>query len=64
MSDDDGEDGLTEEEYDASVATLTSLATSLDADCVLLRRKTCIKGAAAQYLVRKKVDEHDFLEIR
>ncbi|KAK6638253.1 GTP-binding protein 1 [Polyplax serrata] len=59
-----GEDGLSEEEFEASAATLTSLATSLDADCVLLRRKQYGKGMSAQYLVRKKVDEHDFLEIR
>lgn len=58
------EDGLSEEEFEASAATLTSLASSLDADCVLLRRKQCGKGMAAQYLIRKKVDEHDFLEIR
>lgn len=36
----------------------------MDADCVLLRRRPCNKGLAAQYLVRRRVDEQDFLEIR
>lgn len=58
------EDGLSVEEFEASAATLASLAASLDADCVLLRKKQYAKGLAAQYLVRKRVDEHDFLEIR
>lgn len=58
------EDGLSEEEFEAAEATLTLLTASLDADCVLLRRKPCNKGQAAQFLVRRRVDEHDFLEIR
>lgn len=61
---DDGESGLKEDEYDASVATLQSLAATLDADCVLLRQRKTEQGLAGQYLVRKRVVQQDFLEIR
>lgn len=61
----DGEDnGLESDEYDASVATLQSLAATLDADCVELRQRPAEKGMTGQYLVRKRVDQSDFMEIR
>ncbi|XP_037094162.1 GTP-binding protein 1-like [Pollicipes pollicipes] len=59
-----GEAGLSQDEYDASVATLQSLATTLDADCVLLREKKVEGGITGQYLVRKRADEQDFMEVR
>ena len=52
------------DEYEASVATLQSLAETLDADCVLLRNKKGEQGMTGQYLVRRRVIEQDFLEIR
>ena len=61
---DGGESGLIPDEYDAAVATLQSLASTLDADCVLLRNKKGEEGITGQYLVRKRVIEQDFLEIR
>lgn len=61
---DDGESGLKEDEYDASVATLQSLAATLDADCVLLRQRKGEQGLTGQYLVRRRVVQQDFLEIR
>lgn len=61
----DGVDsGLETEEYAASVATLQSLATTIDADAVLLRERKGEKGLTSQYLVRKRVDTSDFMEIR
>lgn len=64
IAEDDGESGLKEDEYDASVATLQSLAATLDADCVLLRQRKTEQGLAGQYLVRRRVVQQDFLEIR
>lgn len=61
---DDSVSGLAEEEYEASVATLKSLADTLDADCVLLREKKNKTGTQGQYLVRKKADAEDFMEVR
>lgn len=55
---------MKEDEYDASVATLQSLATTLEADCVLLRQRKVDLGLTGQYLVRKRLDQQDFLEIR
>lgn len=59
---DDGS-GLTNDEFEASMATLHSLAATQDADCVLLREKTGVT-CTAQYLVRKRLESQDFLEIR
>lgn len=56
--------GLEPEEYDASLATLQSLAASLNADCVELRTRKGEKGMTGQYLVRQRLDEQDFMEIR
>lgn len=60
---DDGT-GLTNDEFEASVATLHSLAATQDADCVLLREKNEGATFTAQYLVRKRLESQDFLEIR
>jgi GTPase len=56
--------GLEPEEYAAAQATLQSLATTLEADCVELRQRKGEKGQTGQYLVRRRVDEQDFMEIR
>jgi GTPase len=60
----DGGEGLDEGDYAASVATLQSLAATLNADCVELRQKKTKQGMSGQYLIRKKMDESDFMEIR
>ncbi|TRY73243.1 hypothetical protein TCAL_07399 [Tigriopus californicus] len=69
----DGEDGtvsdrgLTEDEFQASEATLQSIAATLDAECVQLRGHACEENAAkktAQFLIRRRYDEKDFMEIR
>ncbi len=56
--------GLSEEELAASLATVQSLATASGADMVQLRQRTMEGGAAAECLVRRKVEEDDFLEVR
>lgn len=61
---DGGECGLEDDEYEAAVATLQSLAAALETDCVCLRERKMEKGMTGQFLIRKKVEEHDFLEIR
>lgn len=61
----DGEDnGLEPDEYAASVATLQSLATTFNADCVELRQRPSDKGMTGQYLIRRRLDQTDFMEIR
>ncbi|XP_002736315.1 GTP-binding protein 1-like [Saccoglossus kowalevskii] len=61
----DGSDsGLTSDELAASVATLQSISTQLEADMVLLRERTIQGGLLAEYLVRMKPDDQDFYEIR
>lgn len=69
-SDEDGAEdaGLKTMDYDASVATLQSIAMSLDSDCVLLRERILSGGInnsteippdarrTGQYLLRKKAD--------
>lgn len=64
LSADDSVCGLPEEEYEASVATLKSLADTLEADCVLLRERKSKTGTQGQFLVRRKADSQDFMEVR
>ncbi|KAK2142972.1 hypothetical protein LSH36_891g02046 [Paralvinella palmiformis] len=56
--------GLNEDDMHASVATLESMAASLNADCVVLRQRLEKAGTVAEYLVRKRADEKDFMEVR
>lgn len=55
---------MTEEDYKASVATLESIATTLEADCVILRERSSECGIIGQYLIRHRAEEEDFVEIR
>ncbi|XP_021933166.1 GTP-binding protein 1 isoform X1 [Zootermopsis nevadensis] len=64
VGEDGSESGLKQDEYDASVATLQSLGATLEADCMLLRQRKVEEGVTGQYLVRRRVDQQDFLEIR
>ncbi|XP_031634585.1 GTP-binding protein 1 [Contarinia nasturtii] len=61
---DNEENGLQSDEYAASVATLQSLAATLNADCVELRQRPSDKGMTGQFLIRRRVDQDDFMEIR
>ncbi|KAG7177355.1 GTP-binding protein 1-like, partial [Homarus americanus] len=53
---DDSVCGLPEDEYEASVATLKSLADTLEADCILLREKKSKTGTQGQVAVVGNVD--------
>lgn len=64
IGEDGSDNGLDNEEYLASLATLQSLAATLNADCVELRQRKGEKGTTGQYLIRQRVDETDFMEIR
>lgn len=55
--------GLTKDDFDASVATLQSIADSLEASMIQLRVRGNDK-LTAQYLIRKRAPEQDFTEIR
>lgn len=61
---DGGDKGLAEDDFEASEQTLHLLATTINADVVLLRKKKEEKGLTAKFLVRKRVDISDFMEIR
>ena len=58
-------EGINEEEMQASVATLRSIADILEADCNMLRVKPCDGDKRTeQWLVRSMADTRDFMEIR
>lgn len=61
---DGGDSGLNCDDLKASVATLESIADHLNCDSVLLREKETEDGKIAEYLVREKVVEDDFCEVR
>ena len=46
------------------MATLKSLADTMEADCNLLREKQLKSGTQGQFLVRRKADSQDFMEVR
>ncbi|XP_048473352.1 GTP-binding protein 1 isoform X1 [Rhincodon typus] len=56
--------GLNDEDIEASVATVKSLAEQIYSDLILLRERQEAGGKVADYLVRKRVGENDFLEVR
>ncbi|XP_019614942.1 PREDICTED: GTP-binding protein 1-like isoform X2 [Branchiostoma belcheri] len=61
----DGDDvGLTEAELKASEDTLRKLADSIDAVVTPLRQRQLGSGYMTEYLIRKRVDEEDFMEVR
>ncbi|XP_045213581.1 GTP-binding protein 1-like [Mercenaria mercenaria] len=56
--------GLKEEDMQASVATLKSIADSLNYEIVQLRERHEKEGLVTEFLLRKKLDIQDFMEIR
>ncbi|XP_033113346.1 GTP-binding protein 1-like [Anneissia japonica] len=58
------EDGLSEEDMAASIATLKSMAETLNADVVLLRERQVNSKAVQELLIRARAEEEDFLEVR
>ncbi|KAK9873205.1 hypothetical protein WA026_021438 [Henosepilachna vigintioctopunctata] len=63
-SDEYSDSGLLPDELDAAVATLQSLAASLECSLIKLRDRKEPRGVVVQYLIRKILDPADFLEIR
>ncbi|KTF90420.1 hypothetical protein cypCar_00023692 [Cyprinus carpio] len=61
----DGEDyGLNESDMQASVATVRSMCEQIEADLILLRERAEAGGQVRDYLIRRRVGEADFLEVR
>ncbi|CAF3813523.1 unnamed protein product [Rotaria magnacalcarata] len=58
--------GLLHEEMEASIATLKSMQTLLDFEIELLREKSFSNKTRFlnEYLIRKHIDEEDFMEVR
>ncbi|KAJ8398831.1 hypothetical protein AAFF_G00420280 [Aldrovandia affinis] len=61
---DGGDYGLEEVNMEASVATVRSMSEQLEADLILLRERSEAGGRVRDYLIRRCVDETDFLEVR
>uniref|UniRef100_A0A3Q1G602 GTP-binding protein 1 n=1 Tax=Acanthochromis polyacanthus TaxID=80966 RepID=A0A3Q1G602_9TELE len=64
MGSDGGDYGLDEKDMEASVATVRSLCEQIEADLILLRERTDTGGKIQDYLIRRRVGEQDFLEVR
>lgn len=61
----DGSDwGLDEKDMEASVATVCSMCEQLDSDLIPLRERNEAAGLVRDYLIRRRVGELDFLEVR
>ena len=56
--------GLSEEELARSLATLERLAAKCNADLTVLRRRVLDGGMVAECLVRVRMGQDDFMEIR
>ncbi|XP_035254573.1 GTP-binding protein 1 isoform X2 [Anguilla rostrata] len=61
---DGGDYGLNEGDMEASVATVRSMSEQLEADLILLRERSEAGGRVRDYLIRRRVGETDFLEVR
>lgn len=61
---DGGDWGLDQKDMEASVATVCSMCEQLDADLILLRERNETAGFVRDYLIRRRVGELDFLEVR
>lgn len=64
LSPDGTEYGLSEADMEASYATVKSMAEQVEADVILLRERQEAGGRVRDYLVRKRVGDNDFLEVR
>ncbi|CAN9505941.1 unnamed protein product [Ophioblennius macclurei] len=64
MGSDGGDWGLDEKDMEASVATVRSLCEQLDADLIPLRERSEAAGLVQDFLIRRRVGELDFLEVR
>lgn len=61
----DGADyGLDDKDMEASIATVRSLCEQIEADLIWLRERIDTGGKIQDYLIRRRVGEQDFLEVR
>ncbi|XP_071105876.1 GTP-binding protein 1-like [Haliotis cracherodii] len=56
--------GLNDPDFQASAATLKSIAETLQMEIVPLRERTAAEGKTAEFLLRKRLDSEDFMEVR
>lgn len=56
-SEDGSDSGLNDDELEAAIATLQSLASSLECSCVKLRDRKHQHGTVAQFLIRRLLDQ-------
>jgi len=61
---DTGESGLNEADLEASVATLQLIAEQLECDLKHLRDRDTESGRTSEFLLRKRMVEEDFQEVR
>lgn len=61
---DGGDYGLDDKDMEASIATVRSLCEQIEADLIWLRERTDTGGKIQDYLIRRRVGEQDFLEVR
>ena len=61
---DGGDYGLNEKDMEASVATVQSLCEQIEGDLIFLRERADTGGKIRDYLIRRRVGEQDFLEVR
>ncbi|KAK5925876.1 hypothetical protein CgunFtcFv8_021496 [Champsocephalus gunnari] len=64
MGSDGGDYGLDDKDMEASVATVRSLCEQIETDLIFLRERTDAGGKIRDYLIRRRVGEEDFLEVR
>ncbi|XP_045072315.1 GTP-binding protein 1 isoform X2 [Coregonus clupeaformis] len=64
MGSDGGDYGLDEGDMEASVATVQSLCEQTESDLILLRERIEAGGQVRDYLIRRRVGDQDFLEVR
>ncbi|KAJ3600284.1 hypothetical protein NHX12_031270 [Muraenolepis orangiensis] len=64
MGSDGGDWGLNAEDMAAAVATVRSLCEQVDGDLISLRERTETAGKVRDFLIRRRVGELDFLEVR
>ncbi|XP_060063349.1 GTP-binding protein 1-like [Ylistrum balloti] len=59
-----GAPGLSEEDMQASIATLTSIAQPQNLEMVKLRERKEAGGSVVEFLLRKTLEPEDFMEVR
>jgi GTPase len=59
-----GNDGFTETEMTRALETLLLVCASAGAACVYQRQRKSDNGIINTYLIRKRAEEEDFLEVR